>query len=178
MGSLNCPIGDRIPLFQIENLGCLAGETSTKVLQDLMQSLSTLTPKTWIKNPGGGQERSSLGPCTRQFFPIIRTGYEVSLENSVTTTYTINSINLGEILYRFKVFLQRETRAVPLGNKTLRIMLTLEAIRTQDPGPPKGTANKKEPEAHLCWAGKQCVGHSGPETETRASQTRNRRLGF
>lgn len=58
---------------------------------------STLTPKSWVKNLGGGQERSSLGPNSRQFFLIIRTGYEVSLENSKTTPYTINGINLGKI---------------------------------------------------------------------------------
>lgn len=51
-------------------------------------------------------------------------------------------------------------RANTLGNK-----------RAQDPGPPKGTDNKEEPEAHLCLTGKQCADYPGPETETQASQT-------
>lgn len=50
--------------------------------------------------------------------------------------------------------------------------------RAQDPGPPKGTANKEEPEAHLCLTGKQSADHPGPETETRASQNRWKITGW
>lgn len=39
MGSLNYLTGNMIPLFQIENLACLAQETSTEVLKDLTHGL-------------------------------------------------------------------------------------------------------------------------------------------
>lgn len=71
MGSLNYLTGNMIPLFQIENLACLAQETSTEVLKDLTHGLIA-EHQNRVKNLGGGQE-------------IIRTGYEVSLENSLTT---------------------------------------------------------------------------------------------
>lgn len=39
MGSLNYLTGNMIPLFQIENLACLAQETPTEVLRDLTHGL-------------------------------------------------------------------------------------------------------------------------------------------
>lgn len=39
MGSLNYLTGHMITLFQIENLACLAQETSTEVLKDLTHGL-------------------------------------------------------------------------------------------------------------------------------------------
>lgn len=115
-----------------------------------------LSTKVWVKNPGGGQERSSLGPSSGQFFPIIRTGYEVSLENSVTTPYTINSINLGKISLdnHFEVSSKEKLRAVALWEQNPKDHAnTRSNKKAQDPGPPKALPTRKSQRPISAWRG-------------------------
>lgn len=120
MGPLNCLTGNRIPLLQIENVGCLAGGTSTKVLQDLTHRLSTLTPKSWVKNPGGGQERPSLDPTADNpsrllemvMKCLLRLVRPLPTPSTVLTWARFSRCSLEG--------LRRETRALPLWEQNPR----------------------------------------------------------